>query len=257
MADARTLENRRQWERKPVLREIYADLYRKMQAQCVPGRTLEIGGGSGNFKRFRDDVVSSDIAHAPWLDLVCDAQRLPFTSNAFSNIVMFDVLHHIEHPGSFFREAERVLVPGGRIVMVEPGITLLSWFFYRFLHQEPVVMAADPLTEGTPTPGRDPYASNQAIPTLIASRYSARFHRRFPGLAVVTVQWLSLFAYPLSGGFKSWCLVPGAAVKKLLQMEDAISGSVGRLMGFRMVMTVVKTKWSGEEPGSAGSARKG
>ena len=65
--DPRTAENRFQWQRKPALRAIYADLYRRMAGQCVPGRTLEIGGGSGNFKEYAADVVASDIAFAPWL----------------------------------------------------------------------------------------------------------------------------------------------------------------------------------------------
>lgn len=223
-----------------MLREIYADLYRKMEARCVPGPTLEIGGGSGNFKQFRDDVVSSDIAHAPWLDLVCDAQRLPFPPDSFANIVMFDVLHHLEHPGTFFREAERVLLPGGHIVMVEPAITPVSGFFYRFFHEEPVVMKADPLTEGAPTKGRDPYASNQAIPTLIALRHADRFHERFPHLKITGVEWLSLFAYPLSGGFKSWALIRQKWVCWLLRLENVVQRPIGRLFGFRMILIIVK-----------------
>jgi SAM-dependent methyltransferase len=238
MADARTLENRRQWERKPALREVYIDLYRKMVEHCVPGRTLEIGGGSGNFKQFREDVISTDIAHAPWLDLVCDAQRLPFCPDSFANIVMFDVLHHIEHPGTFFREAERILRPGGRIVMVEPAITPVSWFFYHFLHEEPVVLSADPLQEGKPTPGRDPYASNQAIPTLIAGRHRNQFHALFPHLRIRKVLRMSLFAYPLTGGFKAWSLIGEGAVKPALRIEDRLAGPLGRLLGFRMLLVV-------------------
>jgi hypothetical protein len=47
--DARLAEHARQWRRKPALREIYTDLHRRMSALCVPGLTLEIGGGSGTF----------------------------------------------------------------------------------------------------------------------------------------------------------------------------------------------------------------
>ena len=33
------------WQRKPVLRAIYGDFYDRIVAACVPGLTVEIGGG--------------------------------------------------------------------------------------------------------------------------------------------------------------------------------------------------------------------
>ena len=58
-------------------------------------------------------VVATDIQFAPWLDCVADAQRLPLADATAANIVMIDVLHHLEFPVVFFREAARVLRPGG------------------------------------------------------------------------------------------------------------------------------------------------
>src|SRR5215510_3337406 len=240
MVDPRTTQNLRQWERKPSLRAVYHDLYRKMASECRSGLTLEIGGGSGNFKQYRQDVVTSDITRAPWLDLVADAQSLPFKENVFSNIVMFDVLHHIEFPRAFFAEAQRVLIPGGRIVMAEPAITPISRFFYRFVHQEPFDFSADPLLEGKTSPDKDPYSGNQAIATLLVKRYPQRLTLLFPDLRLRQVRWLSLFAYPLTGGFKPWCLIPLPAVSPLLRLEDAVSQTIGRLLGFRVLITIEK-----------------
>jgi len=236
--DPRTAENRFQWQRKPVLRAIYGDLYRRMAGQCVPGRTLEIGGGSGNFKEYAADVVASDIAFAPWLDLVADAQLLPIAAGSLANIVMFDVLHHLEFPRAFFAEATRVLSPGGRVVMVEPAITAASWPFYRFVHPEPVRMGDDPLREGRPQQRRDPFAANQAFPTLLATRHRHRFAALFPRLDLIRVEWLSLFAYPLSGGFRPWSAIPVGMVADVLRLESRLVPWLGRLMAFRMLMVV-------------------
>lgn len=240
MVDPRTAQNLRQWENKPSLRAVYEDLYRKMVGECRAGPTLEIGAGSGNFKQYRQDVVASDITSAPWLDLVADAETLPFKASVFSNIVIFDVLHHIEFPRMFFAEARRVLTPGGRIVMVEPAITPMSWFFYRFVHQEPFDLSADPFLEGKASVTRDPYAANQAIPTLLVTRYAQRLTLLFPDLRMQHVRWLSLFAYPLTGGFKPWSLIPPALVHPILRFEDAIAGTLGRLLGFRVLITIEK-----------------
>src|SRR4051794_22332283 len=92
------------WTRKPVLRLVYEDFYDRIVRACVPGITIEIGGGIGNLKAHLADVISTDIQFAPWLNCVTDAQRLPFAEDSVANIVMVDVLHHIEFPALFFKE---------------------------------------------------------------------------------------------------------------------------------------------------------
>jgi SAM-dependent methyltransferase len=236
--DVRLLEYRRTWELKPALKHIYENYYRQIIEQCRPGRTLEIGGGSGNLKAFAPDVLSTDILFAPWLDAVADAQRLPFAAASFDNIVLFDVLHHIERPRMFLAEAMRVLRPGGRLVMIEPAITPISGLFYRLMHPEPVRMADDPLATGDLSPGRDPYDSNQAIPTLLLGRDRARLATQFPELHLVEYRRIGLFSYPLSGGFRPWSLIPAAAVRPLLRLERVLEPLLGRFMAFRLIATL-------------------
>jgi len=228
------------WDRKPVLRAVYSGFYDRMVSACVPGLTIEIGGGIGNLKQRLPNVVATDIQFAPWLDCVADAQHLPFTNGTAANIVMVDVLHHIEFPTVFFREAEHALRPGGRIIMVEPAITWGSTLFYRLLHQEPVRTSADPLAEGVPDPKRDPYDSNQAIPTLIATRDRERFHNLFPNLRIRPVEWFSLAVYPLTGGFKSWSLIPVGIANHALKIERVLEPVLGRIAGFRMMLVIEK-----------------
>ena len=153
---------------------------------------------------------------------------------------MVDVLHHVEFPIRFFREAERFLRPGGRIIMVEPAITWGSTLFYRLFHQEPVFMSADPLVEGTPNPSRDPYEFNQAIPTLIATKHRERFFRLFPNFSISRVEWFSFWGYPLSGGFKRWSLIPAGFAPRLLGFERRVEPTFGRWMAFRMLLVIEK-----------------
>ena len=228
------------WNHKPVLREIYGDIYRRMYAATVPGRTLEIGGGSGNFKLFAPDAITSDILPAPWLDLVCDAQQLPFASASFSNIVMVDVLHHLASPRDFFGEAQRVLRQGGRLVFCEPAITPLSGMFYRLFHEEPVDMSVDPLAPPA-TLDKDPYDSNQAIPTLLVGRFRAALVAAAPRLVLDRVDRFSFVAYPLSGGFQPWSLLPQALAGPLLKLEWMSRCLFGRLAAFRLLAVFHRT----------------
>jgi SAM-dependent methyltransferase len=229
------------WDRKPVLRAIYNDFYDRIASACVAGPTIEIGGGVGNLKRRLGGVIATDIQFAPWLDAVADAQHLPFAPGSAANIVMVDVLHHLEFPAVFFGEARRVLRPGGRVVMVEPAITWGSALFYRLLHHEPVRMSAEIFGEGEPDPRRDPYDSNQAIPTLLATRERERFHRLFPDLRIVSVDWFAFAAYALSGGFKNWSLISENFARRLLRLERSIEPALGRFAAFRTMLVIEKS----------------
>ena len=153
---------------------------------------------------------------------------------------MVDVLHHIEFPLLFLQEAERVLRQGGRLIMVEPAITWGSGLFYRLFHHEPVRMSADPLTVGKPDAMRDPYESNQAIPTLLVCRERERLAKLLPSLRSIQTDWFSLWVYPLSGGFKSWSLLSDRAGSLILALEKKFEPVFGRFLAFRLLMTMEK-----------------
>jgi SAM-dependent methyltransferase len=239
--DERLFSYRQIWETKPVLRAIYQDYYRRIVSASKTGPTLEIGGGSGNLKEFAPDVISIDILQSPWLDSVADAQSLPFVSGHFRNIVLLDVLHHIQYPRKFLSEATRVLQPGGRLIILEPAITPGSWLFYRFFHPEPVDLSVDPLADGNVDTSRDPYNANQAIPTLLVGRYQNDMEQQFPQLKLIHCEWLSFFAYPLSGGFRSWNLIPLSLIKPVLDIENRLAPIIGSILGFRLFIIIEKS----------------
>lgn len=227
------------WEKKPILRELYTRWYREMATQLVTGDTLELGGGTGNFKEFAPNVVSSDIVPLPWIDVVADAQNLPFEVQSFDNIVMFDVLHHIENVTLFFNEALRVLRPGGRIAIMEPYISLASWPVYHFLHPEPVDLQQDPLVFVQPNPERKPFDSNQAFATILFEKKYKNFKDRYPQFLKIYHRRLAFFAYPLSGGFEKPSLLPMALLPSVFALENALS-FLSRWLAFRILIVLEK-----------------
>lgn len=246
-ADERLRQARTLWEHKPVLRLVYADFYDRLCEHIRPGTSLEIGGGSGNLPGYVDGVVSTDLVVSPWLDAAADAERLPFADASFDNVVMVDVLHHLAHPGAFLDEAARVLRSGGRVLMIEPAITPASYPVYKWLHPEPVEMRDDPYNpRPVSSASKDPFDSNQAIPTLIFGRRGrATFARLFPDLKITEVRRFALWAYPLSGGFKSWSLVPTRLAGPLLHAERRLEKLLGRLLGFRVLIVLTRAERGG------------
>jgi SAM-dependent methyltransferase len=230
----------KRWNEKPTLRAIYDDLYQKIENVALTGDTLEIGGGIGNLKIDGGRVIKSDIQYSIGVDVVADAQQLPFDSGVFSNIVLFDVLHHLQCPLLFFAEAERILKPGGRVIMVEPGITPISKLLYKIGHDEPVETGWEMNRPCKVDVDKDPYDSNQAIPTILFKRDPQLFLSAVKGFKIHSSNWLSLFAYPLSGGFKSWSLLPYKWVYAILKIEEKILPFLGSLMAFRLMVVLEK-----------------
>lgn len=241
MSEQIILRHKEIWQKKPILRILYTAWYQEMAKQLVGGKTLELGGGTGNFKEFAPDVVSSDIVPSPWIDVVADAQDLPFEDRSFDNIVMFDVLHHIENVTLFFDEALRVLRPGGRIIMMEPYISWLSWPVYHFLHPEPVDFKQDPLTLVQPSPNRQPFDANQAFATILFERNFKQFKEQYPQFTKVYHRRMAFLAYLLSGGFEKPSLIPLSLLKPILALENMFS-FLNRFLAFRIIVVLEKRK---------------
>lgn len=231
----------KRWREKPALRAVYADLHRRMSAASAAGSGLEIGGGIGNFAVEHGNLVRMDIQRSPGVQLAADAHRLPFAAASFDNIYLFDVLHHLQCPLMFFAEAERVLRSGGRLIMVEPGITPVSGMLYGMGHEEPVDFSWKADAACVLDPAKDPYASNQAIPTILFKRSLQWLGASESRLRVVNSCWLSLFVYPLTGGFKAWSLMPASWVAPLLRVEEFLLPLLGRLMAFRLLVVLEKS----------------
>jgi len=235
-------EHRNIWNQKPVLREIYLYYFTRIRNACKEGITVEVGGGSGNFKEVFPDLLSLDIVRVPWIDIVADAQKLPFKDGSLANIVMVDVIHHFEAPLLFLEEVERVLQPGGRLIFIEPAITPLSWVMLHLFHPEPIDMRVDPFKTPTSDPDRRPFEANQAIPTLLFKKYRARFIQEFPLFKIRETSFLDLFAYPLTGGFRPWCLLSCKSLRHLFDIEQRILPILGPLMAFRLYCILEKNR---------------
>ena len=238
---ARFEEHRRAWDANPALRGLYADWYSRV-ARALPPETLgervELGSGPGFSRSFIPALVLTDLVKAPWHDREVSADTLPYGDGSLGALVLFDVLHHLPAPGRFFAEATRVLRIGGRAVMCEPYVGPLSYPVYKFLHDEALDMGVDPLREEPEGTARDPFASNQAIPTLLFGRSLAAFRRAFPGLTLQCLEYLSGPSYPASGGFRRRPLLPLPLWRVLRRMEATLPESWFRFIGFRILVVL-------------------
>lgn len=243
---ARFTEHRQVWQANPALRHCYAHWYQALR-RALPAAALgpwvELGSGPGFAAELIPELMLTDIVQAPWHARRVAAEALPFADGEVGALVLFDVLHHIATPAAFFAEASRVLRPGGRVVLLEPFISPLSYLVYHFFHPELVDLSVDPLAPAVIQAGqaKDPFQSNQAIPTLLFCRNGGRrFAQRFPELAITRVQRLAGVAYPASGGFSRRPLLRLPLWKALFALESHLPEFLFRWFGFRLLVVLEK-----------------
>lgn len=224
MSTERLHEHRRLWAAKPVLSRVYQPWFDALLEHAPRGaRVLEIGAGPGFLgeaaRRSRPDLrwVASDLHPVAWNTLAADAGQLPVRSAAVQAVIGLDVLHHLPDPAAFFAEAARVLAPGGRIALVEPWITPLSWLVYRFFHQEDCRVSAD-AWQPFPPGAKDSFDGNATVPwQLVRDTPLERWHAL--GLQGPRVLRVNAFAYLLTLGFRPGSLLPAAAVAPAMGID--------------------------------------
>jgi demethylmenaquinone methyltransferase/2-methoxy-6-polyprenyl-1,4-benzoquinol methylase len=96
-------------------------------------RVLDVAGGSADLSRLflqkvgsNGQVVLTDINNAmlrvgrdPTPATQCDAEHLPFPDNYFDCVSIAFGLRNVTHKDTALREMQRVLKPGGRLIVLE------------------------------------------------------------------------------------------------------------------------------------------
>jgi SAM-dependent methyltransferase len=236
-AAAEYFDRRRIWREKYAIRACYRGWLERMRPFTVPGPSLEVGAGAGDFKSLWPGLLSSDVVATPFVDFAGDALRLPIANGALGNIVVIDLLHHLRDPHIFLREASRVLKAGGRLLAVEPYITPLSFFGYRALHHESVYFGDYQRS----VEKSDPWEGNLALPNLLFGRDRARWHELHPNLKIIHRRKFSLLDFQLACGFKPYSLVKSERLYDLALKVDRKLDVLGALWGFRIFCVIEKT----------------
>lgn len=111
--------NSQRWGARLLRRLLPPDPFlrnRREEIDAPLGRwNLYIGGGTRV-----SGYVNVDLFALDGVDVVADAEALPFDCGRFARVECDAVLEHVRHPDEVMREMERVLAPGGYLHLVTP-----------------------------------------------------------------------------------------------------------------------------------------
>jgi SAM-dependent methyltransferase len=209
---------------KYALESLYRETY-AAYAECLSrcpgdGAIIEIGSGAGFAPEVIPGLIATDILPYAGLDVILDARRLPFATATLRAIFMFNVFHHLPDAGAFLAEAERVLRPGGRMLIVDQHPGAIGDPILRWLHSEPYRPDAGWTFESTgPLSG-----ANGALCWIVFQRDRALLAERYPALALERYRPHTPLRYWMAGGLKWWTLLP----KPLFAAASAVDRTLAR-----------------------------
>jgi len=196
--------NARQWETRALLRLAYERFYKMIAHEAkrdINRPTFELGSGGGYLKTVMPDCVLTDFIKLPGIDRVENAYSLNFESGSVANLILFDVWHHLEYPGSALSEFRRVLAPGGRVIIFDPALSVLGCLIYGLFHREPlgIFKKISWLKPASFVPERAPYYSAQGNAFRIFR--GEKYESFLRGWKLLKIKRLAAISYLASGGY--------------------------------------------------------
>jgi len=98
-------------------------------APSLSGRLLDVGCGTKPYRSLFNvadyvglDIDSESTRKRGIADYLYDGGRFPFEDAAFDSILCNQVLEHVFNPDEFLGEINRVLKPGGRLLLTVPFV---------------------------------------------------------------------------------------------------------------------------------------
>lgn len=198
---------------KPMMKEVFSEFYdtcisldEKYFSNCK-GKRVEIGAGVSFFKKKYPEIISTDIKKAENLDMVVDAQNMPFENNSIRAIYGINCFHHLPNPNLFFNELDRVLEKGCGCILIDPYYGTVAKRFYKKIFdsetfdmtQKEWVNESQGFMNG----------ANQALSYIVFKRDKKKFEEMYPNLEIVIQKPLNNYMrYLLSGGLNFRQILP-------------------------------------------------
>lgn len=205
-------------------------------------KIIEVGAGAGFSKLYlNESIILTDAVKSPWIDLVVDATNMPFENDSVDVIIASHTIHHFYSPMKFFLECQRVLKPGGKILISEIYTSLSLRTLLKIMKHEGYSYNVNVFSEESICNDPDDcWSANCAIPELLFKN-TDEFHSNFKKLTVRNKRYSEFLVFPLSGGVISKIKIPRISFNllKLIDLLDKLLISFSKstfAMGINLII---------------------
>lgn len=218
-------KNYQYWQQKPLLQKLYAGFYRLIAqnlSNLPDAKIVELGSGLGNIREVIPHCLRTDLFPNPWIDQIENAYKLSFADESISDLILTDVFHHLKYPGTALKEFVRVLRKGGRVILLEPHMSMLGLLVYGIPHDEPIAITKKIEWEAPKdwSPEEIDYYAAQGNATRIF--IGNRFRPKLVTWQKIETIRFSAIAYAASGGFSKPQLYPTSMFPLIRKLEKLL-----------------------------------
>ena len=132
---------------------------------------IEVGSGAGFLRDFikNKNLKLTDLGNDEHLDFKnIDAQNTGFSKDSFDYVIASNMIHHIPFPMKFFKEMNRILKRGGRLIIFESYCSVVFQIVTMIMRHEGFDFTVDVWDEEkAKSDENNAWHGNIAVPHLI------------------------------------------------------------------------------------------
>jgi decaprenylphospho-beta-D-ribofuranose 2-oxidase len=206
-------------------------------------RILEIGSGAGLSKSFISaEFISSDIIDNKWIDVCCNVENIPYPDNYFDAVFSSNAFLHFDNPVKALKEMERVLCPGGILIINDIKLSLCHKLLIKILKHEGYNHNINPYKQKIKKTNNTFYANGANLDLLLRDKDA--FKKNF-NLSITNDFSSEFFLYLFSGGVTAKYPTIGLpnSILSFFSIVDSFLITVApKVFGLSRTLTLIKSR---------------
>ena len=244
--EERFIVHKKNLENKTILKSCYIDFYNKLlsieKKYSIKKKNdirIELGSGVGFFKKYDNNIITSDVIKNKFTDKIINANKIPYKNNSIKTIFAILCFHHFKDPYKFLKDLEIKLKPGGLCILIEPYYSILAKIIYKNIHKDEYFDSNEKINLRIKNKTAMEKA-NQALSYIYFIKNKKKFSNDFRKLKIIEIYVFNNYLrFLISGGLNFKQLLPNFFNFFIILIEKLIS-PLKKIFGIHYLIVIKK-----------------